>query len=300
MLAVLWAALPARGADEAIKLTRDGTAIRVDVGGSAFTTYHFAGGQEGQWLRPRFDPLLAADGTAVTVDQKLVNEKDHAHHRSLWVGHSDVNGADHWEIKGKRPPRQNHVAVTVEGDTITHDVAWEGKDEKPVLRERRTMRFVAYADGARGVDLTVVLTPADGDVELGDSKEAGLCAVRAVPAIAKKPTLTNAAGASEKTIWGKPAKWCDVSGAIDGRPYGVAMLDHPTNPRHPATWHVRGYGLLAANIFGLSEFDKKLPKDAGKMVIRKGESASFRYRVIIHAGDARAAKLDEKWAEFAK
>ena len=41
-----------------------------------------------------------------------------------------------------------------------------------------------------------------------------------------------------------------------GKTYGVAVLDDPRNPLHPTRWHVRAYGLLAANPFGLSYFDK--------------------------------------------
>ena len=29
----------------------------------------------------------------------------------------------------------------------------------------------------------------------------------------------------EKNTWGKPAAWCDISGRINGKPYGVATLD---------------------------------------------------------------------------
>ena len=34
----------------------------------------------------------------------------------------------------------------------------------------------------------------------------------------------------------------------NGKEYGVAVFDHPQNPRHPTRWHVREYGLLAALI----------------------------------------------------
>jgi len=79
----------------------------------------------------------------------------------------------------------------------------------------------------------------------------------------------------EKETWGKPAKWCDESGMIDGKPYGVAILDHPNNPRHPSTWHVRAYGLIAANIFGLHDFDKTKPKGSGDFVMEAGKTVTF-------------------------
>ncbi len=104
----------------------------------------------------------------------------------------------------------------------------------------------------------------------------------------------------EKATWGQRADWCDESGHIDGKPFGVAVFDYPANPRHPAYWHVRAYGLLAANIFGLHDYDKKNPKGTGDLTIEKGKTVTFRHRAVIHAGMAADAKLDEKYKEFAE
>jgi Family of unknown function (DUF6807) len=123
--------------------------------------------------------------------------------------------------------------------------------------------------------------------------------VRLKKAIADTATLTNAAGKTgEDQCWGKPAEWCDISGTVAGKPYGVAVLDHPSNPRHPSTWHVRKYGLLAANIFGLHDFDKKAAKGAGDFPIEPGKTVTFRYRVVIHNGDAKSANLDQKFKDY--
>jgi len=162
--------------------------------------------------------------------------------------------------------------------------------------------------GTRGIDLTTELTAANGDVTFGDTKEAGLAAVRVHPEIGNNEkgdkhrdgVLTNSVGATgEKAIWGKPANWCDESGTINGKPYGVAIFDHPDNPRHPTTWHTREYGLHAANIFGLHDFDpKKTPKGAGDMKLAAGKSVTFKYRILFHQGDGPSAKLDEKYKDW--
>jgi hypothetical protein len=237
----------------------------------------------------------------VTSDQ-VMSKGDHPHHRSLWVSHGDVNGADHWSFAQKPEPKQRHVRFRkLDGDTLVQELEWETKGGDGVLlKEVRTVRFFAFDDGQRGIDLILAFTPASGRVTFGDTKEAGLCAVRVKKSIADKPTLTNSRGqAGEKQVWGKPAEWCDLSGQIDGKPYGVAVLDHPKNPRHPSTWHARDYGLLAANIFGLHDFDKNVKKGTGDFTIEPGKTVTFRYRVVIHAGDAKSAKLDEKFRDFA-
>lgn len=296
-----------------VELKQTPSTVEVSIDGKPFTVYHYAAtegmkdAKEGKpvpYVRPYFFPVLAADGTPVTSDQ-LTQGGDHPHHRSLYVAHGDVNGAQHWEWHGEQSPKQKHLKFDkVEGGdagTIVQQLEWESKDRKPMLRETRTLRFFGYDDGSRGIDMTVQLTPAEGagPVTFADTKEAGLCSVRVAKAISDKPTLTNSRGQrGEKQAWGKPAEWCDLSGEIDGKPYGVAIFDHPANPRHPSRWHARDYGLMTANVFGLSSFDKA-PAGTGDFTIEPGKTATFHYRVVVHPGDAAAAKLDEKYKQFA-
>jgi len=299
LLVVMGVAMAAYGAEA--KLARDERKVEVTIGGKPFTTYYYNDGMGKPFVRPFFYPVLAADGQAVTADQSTEGG-DHPHHRSMWVAQGAVNGVDHWAFPKGEPPRQVTVDLKAEGDTITQQLYWEDKEKKPMLKENRTLRFFEFADGSRGVDFTLVFEPVDAPVTFGDTKEAGLCSVRVHRKISEKGSVvvSNATGASgEKNIWGKPAIWCDISGQIDGRPYGIAILDHPSNPRHPSTWHVREYGLMGANIFGLSDFDKaKYPKGSGDLKMEKGKPVTFKYRVVIHQGDAKAANLDAKWKEF--
>ncbi len=289
-------------AEVAVKLSHNKNFIEVEIGGRLFTRYHFKDEKGEALLRPYLYPVLAADGTEVTSDQVLTGG-DHPHHRSLWVAHGDVNGADLWEgakADDKSPRQASLSAPRIEGDMMTHHLVWEGKGRKPMLREDRTLRFFVFPDGARGLDLTSVFMAESGPVTFGDTKEAGLCAVRVAKEISDNPTITNAKGMKgEEECWGKPAAWCDISGSIGGKPYGIAVLDHPENPRHPSRWHVRTYGLLTANIFGLSAFERESSKGAGALTLEKGQSLTFCYRVVIHDGDAKAADLDGKFKDFA-
>jgi len=293
-----------------VKLKEGATSVKVEIDGKEFTTYRFLPGDDANFHRPFAYPVYAADGQAVTSDQEVTNPKEHPHHRSVWVAHGSVNGVDHWS-HAKGAGIQKHIKFDkVEGDTIVEELEWSGKtpEAPPVLKETRTLRFFALPDGTRGIDLTTELTAANGDVTFGDTKEAGLAAVRVHPEIGNNEkgdkhrdgVLTNSVGAKgEKAIWGKPANWCDESGTINGKPYGVAIFDHPDNPRHPTTWHTREYGLHAANIFGLHDFDpKKTPKGAGDMKLAAGKSVTFKYRILFHQGDGPSAKLDEKYKDW--
>ncbi|HEX8915756.1 MAG TPA: PmoA family protein [Humisphaera sp.] len=317
------APVPARAADAAaqaaapaVKLSQQADKIVVEVGGKPFTEYLFAvdpANTKGPvaakpWARPFFYPVLAADGTNVVSDQVMTNAKEHPHHRGIWVAQGDVNGVDHWaHAKAGPQPQQRHVKFDkVEGDTIVEQLTWDGKDGKPQLAETRTWRFVAYPDGSRGIDQTSVFTAVAGPVTFGETKEAGIAAVRVAKPISDTSVITMAGGVvsqsvkTEKTVWGKKADWCDLSGKIEGKDYGAAIFDHPSNPRHPGNWHVRHYGLMGANIFGLSEFDKANPKGSGAFTIEPGKPVTFKYQIVIHPGDATAAKLAEKYAAWSK
>jgi hypothetical protein len=107
--------------------------------------------------------------------------------------------------------------------------------------------------------------------------------------------ITNGTGGhGETACWGKPAPRCDYSGTLAAQPVGIAVLDHPANFRYPTTWHVRAYGLMTANPFGISCFTNDRALD-GSHTWQKGKVAAFRHRVVLHSGDPAAADLDRLW-----
>ena len=106
-------------------------------------------------------------------------------------------------------------------------------------------------------------------------------------------------GVKGKAIWGKRAKWVDYWAPVGGKTVGVAIFDHPSNPRHPTWWHARAYGLVAANPFGVHNFERK-PAGTGDMKIKAGQSVTFLYRFLFHEGDTKEAKIAERYKAFAK
>jgi hypothetical protein len=109
----------------------------------------------------------------------------------------------------------------------------------------------------------------------------------------------NSEGLTGAAIWGKPARWVDYFAPIDGKTAGIACFDHPSNLRHPTTWHARDYGLIAANPFGLHDFDKKNPKGTGDHLIKKGQTLTLKYRWVFHTGTTAEAKIEEQWKAWA-
>ena len=154
-------------------------------------------------------------------------------------------------------------------------------------------------------DFETTLTAGSADVTFGDTKE-GTFGIRIAESMRlKQPKapgeghIVNSEGLRDDKVWGTHAKWVDMSGPIGGKTYGIAIFDHPSNLRHPTRWHARDYGLFAANPFCEVEMDKTQPKGAGDYVLKAGQSITFKYRVLIHAGEADVAEIGKRFSEYA-
>lgn len=259
--------------------------------------------------KPIIWPLIGPNGEKMTRDFPMVadsqNEKhDHPHHRSLWFTHGEVNGIDFW-AEGEKMGKTEHQEFTKLSDGKTAVIAtknvWKSADGKPVLSDRRRFTFGSGPDQSHFIDCEVLLLASEGDLHFGDTKE-GTFAVRVNEAIkvdAKQGgKIINSVGDKDGDAWGKPADWVDYYGPIGNNTVGIAILCHPSTFHYPNRWHVRTYGLFAANPFGVSHFLGNKEMTDGTR-IKKGEELLFRYRVIIHKGDEKAAKIDEQFKSYA-
>jgi hypothetical protein len=256
--------------------------------------------------RPYVDALFTVDGIRVTRDIATAPEDsdDHAHHKGVWWGHRDVNGADVWtEFAGHGSIGSLAPPKTDEGDgrvRIVHETRWFDAERTPLLDDTRILTGSGpTADGSQTLDVESVLRASNGTVVLGDTKEAGLVALRVAPSLEERrggriELSTGTVG--EADSWGKRADWCDYSGTIEGAQVGVAIFDHPGNPR-PAYWHVRDYGLLAVNPFGLADFTGD-PSQSGAITLEPGEELRFRYRILVHRGSAAEAEVAGHHARY--
>ena len=312
-----------------VKITAGPEKIPVEINGKPFTDFYIAGKEV---AKPYLWPLRAASGTYVTrmwpmektaeefdtqTGFALVNGQstgkvpDHPHQRGLWFAHAKVNGLDFWNIAPLDQPPYNrpdrgkivlHKVSAVESGkekgTIAASFDWTNKQGDLLLTESRVMTFYANPD-LRIVDFDITLTAAQ-KVVFGDEKD-GVFGLRLRPILQEdKGTghISNADGqAGEKQVWGKPSNWCDYSGEIHGEKVGIAILDNPANPGHPVRWHVRAYGLFAANPFGQATFTNDKSQEH-EMTLEPGKSLRYRYRVIIHPGDAASAGIAALWDKY--
>jgi hypothetical protein len=275
------------------------------VDGQLVTSYIFA---DPKASRPYWYPLNGPDGQGMTrrfpVEAPAPDEPtDHPHHRSLWCAHGDVNGIDNWnEPAGHAYSRFRRLEPQESPDTLVSHADWVDASDRLLCHERLFVRISAQEDGTRLLDWDVTLTaPADAPVTFGDTKEGGLVAVRvAAPLQESKGGQIAIAdgGVGEKACWGKPSRWCDYTGRLTegGETVGIAILSHLDSHGHPTHWHVRAYGLFAANPFGLAAFTSGA--ENGAVTVAPGESLRFHYAVVLHRGDAKAAGIERLWREW--
>ena len=85
------------------------------------------------------------------------------------------------------------------------------------------------------------------------------------------------------------AAWIDLQmpvnrGDVRG---GIAFLDHPDNPGHPAHWRVDGQrGINPA------------PCIPGEINLSSGEAFQHRYRLVLHDGSLLPDRVQNLWTEY--
>jgi hypothetical protein len=287
-----------------VKITKGQGKLRIDVDGQHFADYVFEG-----FSRPFLFPITDPKGAKLTRNWPMAEaadeEHDHPHHKSFWWGHGDMNGVDFW-AEGKDAGKTVHEEFTAvesgEVGVIKSRNKYVSKEGKTIATDERTLRIYPGSVG-RTFDFEVTVKPADGKLKFGDTKE-GTMAVRLAETMRLKGKvgkghIVNSEGVRDDATWGKRAKWVDYYGPVGDRTLGMAIFDHPNNPRHPTWWHVRDYGLFAANPFGLHDFEKK-EKGAGDLVVEPGQTISFKYRFYIHEGDETQGKVNEAYDRYVR
>lgn len=263
------------------------------AGGKEITRYN-AGPMAEKYKKPFFAPLMNRGVNMLRgwpMEPKDGEATDHPHHTGHYFAFGEVNGKEYWSklpITSKKVATSaGHVFAEVRAEN-----AW-GED----LAEAQEVRILSVGDDVI-LDWTITLTASGGPVSLGkDLKMAkeGAFVLRMAKelSLAKGDApdmISDSKGSKgEKAARAAGAPWVDYTGTIDGKKVGIAMMNHPSSFRYPSDWHVRAYGLFAANPWILK----------GENVLQKGESLTLKWRVYAHAGDAAEGKVADVFAGYA-
>jgi len=283
--------------------------VPILTGGKPFVTY-----QSNDGPKPYYFPVIGPTGAPYTraYPMKTVKgeDEDHPHQRSMFFTHGNINGVDFWASDPKNKPNPRFGSIKETSRTVVHNGQlaavlrttddWLGPDGKKVLEDEREVAFYGVGEN-RVIDFDITLKATAGPVTFGDTKEGsfGLRVASSMDVKSKMNSggkIVNAEGITDDAAWGKASPWVDYTGPVDGKTVGIAILNHPDSFRYPTTWHVRTYGLFAANPFGWHDFGQGR---SGEHVLPKGESLQLRYRVVLHAGDTASANLPAVFQAYA-
>lgn len=289
--------------------------INILINKQPFTSFIYPDSLE----KPVLYPIYAANGELITRGFPIAprpNEPvDHPHHIGLWLNYESVNSLDFWNNSSAITPEKKtgygwikttNIIKTSSGakGSLTYSANWQDINKNVLLQETTSFYFSAY-NNLRIIDRITTLKAAV-DVSMPDVKD-GLLGLRvahelelpskearAFTDIHGNITTTKAAtdtavsgnyitsrGITGDAAWGTRAEWCMLYGKIMQDSISIVIIDHPQNIGYPTYWHARGYGLFSANPLGQKIFSNG--KTILNYALKKGESVTMRFRVVIHA-----------------
>lgn len=268
---------------------------------------------QANWRAPRpfVHPLRTPGGALLSVDAP----DDHPWHHGLWSTIKYVNGENFWEEYDEfgllhtvqvepldGAPEQSCRAQLEWRRPVPDDADTTGE---VVLDEQRTLRHVELDDRAYAIDWTVELTPRV-DVVLDRTPYTtwggyGGLTLRGAPEWTDTTLALADTPGSVEQLRGERARWCHLQGSTplpDGPPAtaGVAVLDHPDNPRHPSPW----YASTRADTYGggWANFLNAAFLWHEPMSVARGDTLRLRHLVVVHDDERGAAALDELWRSW--
>ncbi|MDR2643653.1 MAG: PmoA family protein [Planctomycetaceae bacterium] len=278
---------------------------------------------------PIIYPIYSSSNKLMTrsfpMEERNVVSRDHQHHRSFWFTHGKVNDTDFWLTDKNQKNigkivHKNFLKAEVSGGTtaiIVTENDWVSHNGEIICSDVRSFEFGVTGLGNRYIDFEVEVTAKIKKVTFYDTKEgtfgirvADLLSIDEAKASAKKSEknvstisyIINADSKLDADAWGKRSAWVDYVGQFsDGEVAGIAILNHPSSFRYPTYWHVRTYGLFAANPFGERGFGvrkRQVENAGGNFELAKDKSFTLRYRIIFHNGDTKKAAIADEFKEY--
>lgn len=309
---------------------------RVDVlvDGKLFTSYIYP-----ETIRkPVLWPVMSPAGNMLTRSYPMINKEgdrsDHPHHVGVWLNYGDVNGLDFWNNSEAIPVEERGGYGTIYHQSVENarsgkgkavletSALWKAPDNTVMLKENTTFNFIARGD-LRIIDRTTTLKAMIDEVKFTDNKE-GMFGMRVarelelptenatdlvdahgnVTRVKKmdntlvKGNYRSSEGVEGKEVWATRGRWMKLASEIKGEKVSLVIIDHPSNVGYPTYWHARDYGLFAANTLGQKIFSEG--KQELNFSLKKGESVTFKYRLVVANEDLSDDQINKLADEYSK
>lgn len=266
--------------------------------------------------KPHFDRVALPPTAEARAGENIVLAAPHDHvwHLGLFFSPGAIDGVDFCESERLTALKQPYgecrhvgrVSSVVKDDgsvAFAHDIRWRTSDDQTWLTERRDIIVHAPKGNAYRMDWKTVLTAVGKDRNWKSSGEShhtmGPClrVVRSMDGDAGQVLSSEGADALE-AINGQPARWCDYTGKLDGKIgsldadiAGITLLSHPQDAERLISWRAstEPFGFLAANLVAGESW-----------TLRKDESKTFRFGVLVHFGQPDRDRIESEYRAFAE
>jgi hypothetical protein len=295
----IWRLIAKQDEGDAVKIKEIENALSISVATYPFFHYQY-NTKDPELRRPIFHPVHGPSGKTITQLGEVPGKKvAHFHHTALWIAHQNWTAQgqghlDNWQMN-KNCTKIEHVKFDkIESGPLAarfiEQLSWlDAKGEKTLLAETRTVTVPKRDAASRIIDIDLTLKAQDLPVTLHKTPY-HLLACRVLDAMLPKNggAIVNSDGKKNPQD-GAPAQWIDISGKLEDEEQGVALFNHPKNDRQPVPCLQ-----FSGQTIGLSPTHKE------PLTIEAGKEARFRFRVLVHAGDAEKAKVATEYEAYAK
>ncbi len=277
-----------------LDIQKVGPAWQFTVNGRLALRYH----QSPEAAKPFIDPLCTPAGYSVSSARS-----PQTHHHGLWftwgglVTPATGERVDFWAetgdptVTGEIVPKAGsrcRTRVNDDGASLLTQNEWRRKSDGLVLlTERREVRLLpSGSDRAHLMAIVSEQTAGQDLVISSESNEAvayyGLALQ--MPGDMSYGVVVNSRGGEGRAgVEGVGAAWCAyTTDVVPAR--GVAIFDHPGNPRHPNAWFTLDSGFLSTSLVAHEDY-----------ALEAGQTLRLCYGVVAFDGDLDPDLIEQQY-----
>jgi hypothetical protein len=281
--------------------------ITFQAGGSEVISYYHGYNSPPDVLDERYKrggylhPVKSPNGVTLT---NHLNPDQHPHHSGIWSAWTNT------EFQGRTPDFWNVHANTGRVDQQDSlDVAWDGPVHAgfrakhhfvdlsapvPVVALNEEWKVKVYPSAGNGrfhvFDLKVTQTANTAQpLKLPEYRYGGVGFRGHVDWDDPDNATFLTSDGLGRDGHATRVRWTHIGGHSDGQLAGIAIMDHPTNPRHPQS----------VRIHPNEPFFNYAPVQLGDMSIEPGSPYVVRYRYVTYDGEPDADAINQMWEDFA-
>ena len=238
-------------------------------------------------FRPYIHPIVAPDGKGVLTQY---SPGHHKHQTGLYWGFTRVNGRDYFHHpEGTYWEKVSAKVLKAKGEKVQWQTVYHLLDSAGRAVMQETQQWSVADTGKEFLMDLDWSGKALVDINIGKYNYGGLFLRMPYKKNKTKAEAMNANRLRNNKAEGKNAVWMNVSMEIEGRDdWGsIAIFDHNKNPNFPAVWRVDKQ-------FGVGPAASR----KGAIQIKKGETLSYKHRIVVYTGRLNDIHLTEHWKQW--